>query len=562
MEKIRRKERKRFYLIGMLLLTLILIGNYGNSLKSAFHFDDFHSIVENRVVRDLGNISALVKYNPSRFILTLSFALNYYFGKYNTLGYHLVNVLLHLINGTLIYFIILFSFKVFRDTNPEDRATGRSEALFTSLLFLAHPVLTEGVTYIISRSSLLCATFYLLSFYLFIRVRGRSEGAGQEAPHLFYFLFSIFSFLFALFTKEIAVTLPVILIIFDFLFISKGERKEFTRRAIRYHLPFWAILFLVFLLRLSIYGTLGNPHHAHGTFPYLITQFSVIINYIRLLFFPLNLNVDPDFPIFTSLRNPSVVISLAILVAILSTGAILHRHSRWVSFGILWFFITFLPTSSVVPLLDVMAEHRVYLPAVGFCLAVGIGGVGSFDIDTGRFLRRGRRLVITGLLMILVLFSLGTVSRNQIYGTDLNLWLDTVKKSPNKARPHYCLGVARYKEWSANHYEEDLDNSIVEYQKAIGFFPKYVDAHRSLGISYTRKGLFPEAIKEFNETLRLRKNDPDSHKNLGVIYYYHLKDEEKALYHFRQTLRFKPAQAEAGEIMKAIADLEGRLRSK
>jgi len=186
-------------------------------------------------------------------------------------------------------------------------------------------------------------------------VSGREEGP----PFLLYFLFSIFFFLLALFTKEIAVTLPVILLIFDFLFVSEGKREEFTGRAIRYHLPFWAILFLIFLLRLSLYGTLGNPHSAHGTFPYLITQFSVIINYIRLLLFPLNLNVDPDFPVFTLLRTPSVFLSLVILVAILVAAGVIYKYSRWVSFGVLWFFVTLLPTSSVVPLLDVMAEHRV-----------------------------------------------------------------------------------------------------------------------------------------------------------------------------------------------------------
>ncbi len=562
--EVANREERRFYLIGILLLTIILLANYGNSLTSSFHFDDFHSIVENRVVRNLGNLSALIKYNPSRSILTLSFALNYYFGGLNTLGYHLVNVFLHLVNGILIYFIILFSLKAFRSTAPEPQISGHNAALFSALFFLAHPVLTEGVTYIISRSSVLCTTFYLLSFYLFIRARGMSGVSGREEgpPFLLYFLFSIFFFLLALFTKEIAVTLPVILLIFEFLFISEAKRKEFIARAFWYHLPFWAILPLLFLLRLFLYGTLGNPHSAHGTFPYLITQFSVIINYIRLLLFPLNLNVDPDFPVFTLLRTPSVFLSLVILVAILVAAGVIYKYSRWVSFGVLWFFVTLLPTSSVVPLLDVMAEHRVYLPAVGFCLVIGIGGMGSFKINPGRFSRPRRKLVITGLLMIFVLLSLGTIGRNRIYGNDLDLWLDTVKKSPNKARPHYCLGVARYKEWSANQYKEDLDASIIEYQKAVNFFPKYVDARRSLGISLTRKGLFPEAIKEFNETLRMRKNDPDSHKNLGVIYYYHLKDEEKALYHFRQTLTFKPAQPEAGEIRKAIADLEARLKAK
>ncbi|UCD83830.1 MAG: hypothetical protein JSU92_11130 [Deltaproteobacteria bacterium] len=558
-------ERKRIYSIGILLIATILLVNYGNSLKSSFHFDDFHSIVENPVVRNLGNISAIIRYNPFRSVLTLSFALNYYFGGYNTLGYHLVNTLLHLANGLLIYLVILFSLGELRVGVSDFLMAGRHKvALLSALLFLAHPVMTESVTYIISRSSVLCTTFYLMSFYLFIRARGFRVTSGKEMGTSFplFFLFSIIFFFLALFTKETAATLPVTIFVFDFLFISRSERGESIVRTVRYHLPFWGILFIYFFLRYSYFDTLGNPSSAHGTFPYLLTQFTVIVNYIRLIFFPLNLNVDPDFPVFSSLRDPSVFFSLVILMAILILAGMFYKYSRWVSFGVLWFFITLLPTSSIVPLLDVMAEHRMYLPTVGLCLIVGMGVMGTFNINPGRFSWLKRKTAIAGLLMVFILLSLGTVNRNRIYGHDLDLWLDTVKKSPNKARPHYCLGVARYKEWSANHYEEDLDDSIVEYQKAIDFFPEYVDAHRSLGISYTRKSLFTEAIEEFHETLTLRKNDPDSHKNLGVIYYYHLKDAEKALYHFRQTLASKPHQPEAGEIMKAIAGLEKELGSK
>jgi tetratricopeptide (TPR) repeat protein len=503
-------QQARLRIIAFSLILLVSSVSYFNSLENSFHFDDRPVIEENPNIRELSDLSSIISHNPSRPILFLSFALNYYFSHLNPFGYHLVNLILHGLTSILIYLIVELSFRSYSFSTNELLIPARLVALFSSLIYATLPVHTESVSYIASRSSVLCATFYLSAILFFAKARER----GGQGAFIFYFLFSMLSFLLALGSKEIAATLPAILLVFDFLIISEGKRKEFIARVFRYHLPFWVILSLYFLLRLFLYETLGHPKYDLDVYAYLLTELKVVVNYLRLFIFPLSLNFDPDFSRAVSPVEPRVIISFLLLVAILATAIVAFRSKPIISFGILFFFIVLLPTSSIIPLQDVMAEHRMYLPAVGLCLIGGALLAGLLRIRQAQY---SRGLIVHAVFIVIVLcFSLGTAGRNLALRDDYELWKDTVKKSPRKARPHNNLGKAYFE-------RNFLDQALTEFKEAVRIDSNYADAHNNLGAIYVKKKLLDSAIEEFKLALSIKPDYADAHHNLGVAY------EEKGL---------------------------------
>lgn len=496
--------KTRFYLIAVASIALITTLTYYNSFEVSFHFDDEPVILKNPNIRDLSDLKSVLTHNLSRSILFLTFAINHHFSQLDPWGYHVGNLLLHLLNSLLVYFFVLFILA----KSPGLFTRARVIALLTSLIYASSPVLTESVTYIASRSSVLCTTFYLLAILFFTKARGRD---GQGA-FIFYFLFSILSFLLALGTKELAATLPAILLLYDYTFLSRHTQRRWWERIIRYHLPFLIVLAAYFIWRHYLYGSVGRAVYPHSISSYLLTESHVIFNYIKLLFFPFNLNVDPDFPISTSLFEPSIFISIVVLIGVLTGALIFFKDYREISFGIFWFFITISPTSSIVPLEDVMAEHRVYLPAVGFSLILGriLERISTLKIK--RF--PPRRWEVGSLLVFLLVFlsfSSTTIRRNVAWKNKITLWGDTIKKSPRKGRPHNNLGNA-FKEKGL------IDQAIREYKVGMRVEPTYELTYNNLGATYLEMGKIDEAIEQYRKALRVNPNFSEAHFNLAVAY--------------------------------------------
>ncbi|UCD84417.1 MAG: tetratricopeptide repeat protein, partial [Deltaproteobacteria bacterium] len=492
-------------------------------------FDDATTVIENMGIRHLGDLKSIYESNRARPLLMFSFALNYRFSGLETWSYHLFNIILHSLNGIFIYIIVLITLSL--SSGGERRSLGQIKliALVSSLLFLSHPVHTESVTFISSRSSMLCTCFYMFTILLYIEARGRVR-------FIYYLVFSVISFLLALATKELAATIPVILLLYEYTFISQGDWEELYRASKRYLWPYFLVIGLFLIYRFSFlppaktYGSLLSPY------VYLLNEFHVIVNYLRLLIFPVNLNVDPDFPISKTLFEPAVAISMMALAAIALVAVIRFKRSPTSSFCLLWFFITLVPTSSINPLLDVMAEHRVYLPSVGLCIFSGIiinrvSELRFFEFSYSRM----KKMILGLFLLILVFNSLGTIKRNFIWSDDLSLWEDTTRKSPRKWRVLGNLGLA---------YEERgmLDRAAVILEDAVRVNPTYTKAFNTLGVTYMKKGMIDLAISKFKRSLQLNPDYTEAHYNLGLAY------EEKGLHEearkeFDEAIRSRPGDA-------------------
>jgi hypothetical protein len=345
------------------VLSILLLGllAYSNTIDVPFYFDDTYVIVTNDRIKDPSNIPSLFwrMEGPiaTRPFTLATLAFNHVLGGLSTRGYHIFNVALHLINGVMLYMLLL-------RTAGLMGAYGRNAggvAFFSSLLFVLHPVQTEAVTYIVSRSVLLCTFFYLLGITLFISVvRSRRGRAAYMAALLL-------SSMLGMSSREDFVTFPLMLLLFDFFFISGGNVKGVLGRW-KIHLPVISTAaFLIYMVMSFDY----EDHAGLGIgsltpLKYLMTQFSVHWTYLRLLLLPIKLNLDYDYPLAVSFFQVRTLVSFAGYLALWALAALTMKRHPIVSFCVLWFLIILGPTSSVITLSDYITEHRLYLPSIGF----------------------------------------------------------------------------------------------------------------------------------------------------------------------------------------------------
>lgn len=379
-----RQVSLKHIILSLLAITILGTIIYSNTFDASWHFDDNTAIVENYNIRDL---KGAVLSGGSRWIGFITFALNYQFGELDVFGYHLVNICIHLISAILVYFLVLLSFKTpfLKDTRISHYAAYLS--LASSLLFVAHPIQTQAVTYIVQRFTSLATLFYLLSLVFFIKARLQNLRGKRfySLSHLGYYLGSLLAAYLAMKTKEISITLPAIILLYEFCFFSTSLRV--LVRKLVYLIPFLLTFFIIPFSRygIELFGISGGTFigiaevgdvigkatqetTAISRTDYFLTQFNVIVTYIRLLFFPVNQNLDYDYPISHTLFEFPTFFSFLFLAFIVIFGVWMFMRSRLISFGIFWFFITISVESSIIPIRDVIFEHRVYLPSVGFVI--------------------------------------------------------------------------------------------------------------------------------------------------------------------------------------------------
>ncbi|MCX5884708.1 MAG: hypothetical protein NT096_02140 [Proteobacteria bacterium] len=399
-----RVEAGREWLWTLLsVFSIIILGAivYSNTLNASWHFDDSVVVTENWGLRDLrGNFNTI--FSANRSVGFFTFALNYYFNKLNVTGYHVVNIFIHIANALFVYSLIMLTLKTPAMVKSRLANHARFLALASGLIFVSHPIQTQAVTYIAQRFTSLATFFYLLSLLLFVKARLTFlQGKSFFSPlHCICYCFSLLSAFLAMHTKEITFTLPFIIILYELFFID-STLKSWGKRFL-YLLPFILMLAIIpsTALKLSagdkpIGDIIGEIREQVQETPlisrgdYLLTQFNVIVTYIRLLLLPMNQNLDYDYPIARKLFQFPTFLSFMFLLALFIVAIYLFfKKRRLISFAILWFFITLSVESSIIPIRDVIYEHRVYLPSVGFVILIAIFLHESGESFRQRFLQK------------------------------------------------------------------------------------------------------------------------------------------------------------------------------
>lgn len=621
--------RPTAHVVFLALLGALL---YLNVLHAPFVFDDYDSIVKNPLIRDLSNYvwnGRGYSVNPTRVLGYASFAINYQISSLNVVSYRIVNVLVHIFNALLLYSLVHLTVRtpILEKSTAADRAS--VIAFVAALLFVVHPLNTEAVTYVVQRLTSLATMFYLLALVLYARWR---LAAGSRLAKTSLYAGGLAASAAAMVTKEIAFTLPVMMAVYELCFFTGRLRKRLPLL-----LPFLATSLIIPLSLLSLDQPIGQVlsdvtqvTRVQSTLPrldYLATQFVVLGKYLGLLLWPSRQNLDHDVSVHRSFTDLPVVGSAVLLLGLvaflsrawwLSSARSPARTDRagWrlVAFGLAWFLVTLSVESTVVPIVDLMFEHRMYLPSVGCFLAAGAGGwmVVQWLGSRARSLGTALFVVVAALLSIL------TVERNRVWASEVALWTDAAAKSPHKARPHLNLGVALLSE---NRAEEALaplatairldpgglagytnlgavfvrlgrreeaaalleralrlasleagdvetyTNVAAEYaelgdtpramellRRVIDARPDYPDAHYVLGNVYSDSGSLQEAVGEYRETVRWRPEYADAHNNLGIAY-ARLGNVREAEAEFRTAARLSPDDEEYRSNLSRCATL-------
>lgn len=540
---------------------IVLLGlfAYANSLRGAFVFDDVRQIRDNPLIRDLGNYlpgASGYRALPTRYLGYLTFALNYRLGKLNPAGYHAFNLAIHLLNAILVYALVVVSLRTPRLRRSSLAPSARAVAFVAAALFVTHPIQTQAVTYIVQRLTSLATTFYLAAVVLYVASRLEPPEAGARWWQRAAYLLSLAAAVAATRTKEIAFTLPLAVLLCEVSFFESSGRKRFLRV-----LPFAAASLLIpaswldlgsATATIAVVDRVTRVESSLSRLDYLTTEIAVVAKYLGLLVFPAGQNLDHDFPAYRSLLAPRVVGSLAILLAIAALAIAIHRRSRataegaadpgarLVSFGIGWFFVTLAVESSVIPITDVIYEHRVYLPSVGFFVAVAAGVL--------LLLRRipridATRTAVAGAIPVVLVLAVATLVRNQVWRNDVSLWADSVVKSPGKSRPHVNLGTALVERGR-------FDIAAGELRRALELDPGSSWARAQLGVALLSLGRIAEGEAELREAIRLKSDDPEAIFNLATVLWRTGRADE-AKHWFRRFLEIAPPSYEGARRIAA-----------
>ena len=542
-EATKKKAGRRWFWFFLIILAVTAL-SYANSLQNQHVFDDLLLIAENRELSGIENIPhhllsgrILAYYRPMRAIsYALDYTLNrefwHRFARHQwhhrglvPLGYHVSNVFYHMVTAVLVYLVIC------------QLSLSARAAFIGATLFALHPVHTESVTYISGRRDILVTLFYLAGFYFFLRYRLTKRLLSIAAAFLMYLL--------SLGSKEMGVTLPGLFIAYDLAknfrhsesSISSGywkalfasAKKSFMQSSVLYSLAFLGFAayscYKVFLKSPS----LQSAYYGDSTVTTFLTVGRILVHYIKLLVFPIRLNADYSynaFPLSVSWYDPSTFASFVALLLLGYLALKLMVTHKKIAFGIAWFFITLLPVCHIIPHHELLAEHYLYLPSVGFCLVAAL--------TAERAMAAGRHTVLLTacFFAVVALFSFRIWDRNKDWSDSLTLYQKTITTAPQCARAHNNLGNALAKEGR-------LEEAVSAYERALAIKPSYTDARNNLGIVYARNGDVDGAITEYKKVLRLTPNHTRAHYNLANAYRKKgLLDQAVAAY--EKALEIKP----------------------
>ena len=486
--------------LPVLLLVLLGIATYFNSFEGVFLFDDTMAIIDNPNIRQVWASLDEV----TRPILFFSFAINYAAGGLNPWGYHFVNLCIHLVTG-LVLFGIVRRMLMADDLRPRYGPASRWLALAVAAIWQVHPLQTESVTYVLQRAESLMSMFFVLTLYCAIR-------AGEPQRPLRWGVAAVAACALGMGTKEVTVMAPILVFLYDRMFVYTSIGEAFRRRW-----PLYAGLAATWLVLGTTLRYIGGPasllefaaktNVATSGAPmtpwnYLLTQSEVIVHYLRLAVWPYPLILDYAWPVTDSFS--SVAPYMAAMTALFAATIFALWKRAWPGYWGAWFFLILAPTSSIMPVADVAFEHRMYLPLAAVVAVVVIGGY-----DLGRIVARRLRIpaitlgLTEALLVLAVALALAylSVRRNDDYRSVLAMSSDIVARRPYNPR-----------------------------------------AHMSLAFELNRAGRIEEAMRHYRESFRLKPDSPALHNSWGLALAEQGKHEE-AVTHLKEVIRLAPDQS-------------------
>ncbi len=529
------------------IIVVVSAAVYFNTLYNGFVYDDTVQVVQNPWIRDLRHLPDIFSGNAYGFrkeltgnyyrpVMNLIYMFNFHVFGLAPWGFHLVNIIFHSGVSMMVYLLMLeFLGKPgARNAFPsapagEGDAKRRAVALVSliiALLFAVHPIHTEAVAWIAGVTEVSFAFFYLLSLYLYIRATADGPFKARS------YLLSVFLFFPAVLCKETALTLPLMLAAYDyFLKEMRGPLSGYFKRYLSYLL----VAGLYFVLRFNALGGFA-PHKEHadlGVYRMIINIMALFSQYLEKLVLPVHLNAFYVFHPISSAFETSGILALLITGLFVAFGLLAGRKNGLVSFSLLFIVVPLLPVFYIPGLgQNTFTERYLYLPSVGFAILSAL--LLRRAIPAGR---NGNLILAAATVIVLGLYSAGTINRNAVWRDDHTLFADTVAKSPDGAIPHFGLGFALMNEgrW---------DEAENQFGIALALDPGDELAHYNLGLVLMKKGMMDDAVMQFETALKISPWHAEAHNNLGTAYFA-MGYKTQAFEHFEAATRLEPDNAEA-----------------
>ncbi len=450
-----RKNEKKFNLIAIAIIFAVTFGIYANSLKNEFVYDDKTIIEENYFIKNwklwkdlfTHNYFALSGERTYRPLVTLSFFIDYALWKLKPVGWHVTNILLHACNGILVFLLVSLILKNVETREQVEKGRweqgSRSKnykispinyqpffALATALLFVTHPVQTEAVNCVSFREDLMALFFFLISFLFYIKPQISQITTNNEkltTKNLLLYTLSLLFFILALLSKESAVVLPLIIILYEFCFSSNATLKSKINNLKSTIGYFFILGVYIYLTRFSIFYNPGGraEYPGGGLYTTFLTMSKAFAIYLKLLILPIRLCADYVIPISKSLLEPIVLLSIVILSGCFLAGILFYKRNKIITFSIFFLFISLLPVSNIIPFGGIMAERYLYMAMIGFCFIITIILNKIYILNS----KNDKYSLLILLLLILIFYCYKTYERNKIWLNDSILWQETKRQS-------------------------------------------------------------------------------------------------------------------------------------
>ncbi|GEM_PF-2033078 len=499
------------HLLFLLIIVSATIAVYSSTFSGQFVYDDIDYIVKNHAIRSLDSRSAASFFFDNRTtsadeglsrdvwrpLVTLSFAIDYRLWALNPRLFHIENSILHAIAAILVYMTI---FAILKDGFG---------AFIAAILFAIHPVQVEAVAPCSGRTNVLFAVFFLASFLCHIKNTGL---------RLIPYLLSLALYLAGLLSKEMAVTLPVLMLAYDLYFRKKEKAGYYAL----YYLPYAVLASFYIFMRSLVIGVMAQKTEwwGGGVISNVLVMIKAIKEYIVLSVAPSDMNAYrfPEIP--SSVIDPAVISSGILFLTVLLAFIYLRRNKA-ASFFVLWFFIALLPVSNIIPIKAIMAERFLYLSIAGYGALFGMAFSKTVRLQD---VNRRIRLVITGIFAsALVYYGILSISRNVEWSNELFFYMADAKRAPGHPKPHYNLAYAYTREAvkrSASSRGEALGYFLLaerEYGLSLSIKPLSAVNYSGLGYLYMEFGQYEKAVKNLKKSLVL-KEDANAYNNLAVCY--------------------------------------------
>jgi tetratricopeptide (TPR) repeat protein len=547
------------------IIAVAAMATYWNSFAGPFVFDDIPSILDNPTILHLGRLREVL--SPpfaggvtvgGRPLANLSLAINYAISGYNVWSYHALNLVVHVLAGMTLFGLARRTLDRTDDPTRKENREVRFwlAALAIALIWTVHPLQTESVSYVIQRTESMMGLFYLLTLYAFARgtegetpaERGLSAGKTSGG----WLAVSWLACLAGMATKEVMVSAPVIVFLYDRCFAA-GSVREAWRRHRRYYVMLASTWLLLAWLVVQTGGNRGGSTGIGSPVPwvtYAISQFPAIVHYLSLAVWP------HPLVFYYPARWPSAaeVVPFAITVVLLAAGTA-YALVRNLAIGFLgtWFFAVLAPSSLIAGAAQTVAEHRMYLALVPVTVVIVVALLQASAAWLPRSFDRG---ILGGLLCAAVALAIGTRSRNETYRSELALWTDTANSIPGNALAENNVGIAF----------ADLGNQAAakaQFEKALLILPSYPNALINLGNILRSEGRAAEATAFYERALSLKPDTPEALVDLANV----LREQgriQDAIDRSERALELRPLYAEGyNSLALCLAqsgDLEGAIK--